>query len=992
MPVEWTFAGESLQLGGKAVDGTSEIAAADARRQTVTAEAIVDHLRTQPGMILADEVGMGKTYVALAVVASVLASTKRNGDPVVVMVPPGLLGKWRREWQRFKAKCTVAGSFSWMDGRDKVATTPTEFFKLLDDPPTKRARLIFLKTSCFAQGLGDPWIKLAFIRYARSHTKMTDEERKRIHKWAGELTLQKGKGLSPDLIRHLMKTDPTDWKGRLVDEGVLDEGDDDPVPLHLDRCKDSLDYRELIEVLRNEIPGRSGALSKSTLKSARQQFNDACQGLYWQWLDRVKWKASLLVLDEAHHAKNDSTRLAGLFRSDDLTALVEGRQDAKHPDLWQKADRMLFLTATPFQLGHDELIRVLRSFAAVAWAGSEAPSKSREDFLKSLEVLKARLNENRLAGRRLDTLWGRMSPDSIGSVAGSTEPFAGWLDATQPSPSLVVEEVRTAIAEARRSKVAAERDSVEPWNGLNHWVVRHNRPTNLPKLATEANGSAILRRVPRAGVAIQDSSEESVSFSDGLTISGAAALPFLLSARAQAELAVAPSAKARAFFAEGLSSSYEAFHHTRDERNNVRDDHDEEVADEVLPEIVVPLEWYEDHIAELIPQKTKTADCYGHPKIRAVVERAVELWLTGEKVLIFAFYSQTVKALRDHLRREVDSRLASLAAARLGMESAEDAHAVVVRVGNRFNDPDSPFQKALEALLNAELAGYPALKASHGDIYQALATYVRTPAFITRFMPLEDPAFREAIQYGESRSEVIQAGVGAFTSSFASRVDGSGMSMRERIHKFLSFANELASESAIVTVDDDEDNKSPLAEYLDAVLGRIQDDDDDSGRQSRGSRAFGVVRAVLGETKRDVRERLMLAFNSPLFPELLVSSGVLGEGVDLHRFCRHLIHHDLCWNPSSLEQRTGRLDRIHCKAEVARRPIIVYLPFIAGSADEKMFRVVRDRERWFQVVMGQKFELDERTTENLASRIPLPSEIATELLFDLRRWRDTRDA
>ena len=60
----------------------------------------------------------------------------------------------------------------------------------------------------------------------------------------------------------------------------------------------------------------------------------------------------------------------------------------------------------------------------------------------------------------------------------------------------------------------------------------------------------------------------------------------------------------------------------------------------------------------------------------------------------------------------------------------------------------------------------------------------------------------------------------------------------------------------------------------------------------------------------------MLAFNSPLFPEVLVSSAVLSEGVDLHRFCRHVIHHDLCWNPSTLEQRTGRLDRIRCKAEV----------------------------------------------------------------------------
>jgi hypothetical protein len=87
-----------------------------------------------------------------------------------------------------------------------------------------------------------------------------------------------------------------------------------------------------------------------------------------------------------------------------------------------------------------------------------------------------------------------------------------------------------------------------------------------------------------------------------------------------------------------------------------------------------------------------------------------------------------------------------------------------------------------------------------------------------------------------------------------------------------------------------------------------------------------------------------------------------------------------------IEQRTGRLDRIRCKAEVTRRPILVYEPFLAGSADEKMFRVVRDRERWFQVVMGQKFEFDEATSEQLASRVPLPEELARELVFDLRRW------
>jgi Helicase conserved C-terminal domain len=128
---------------------------------------------------------------------------------------------------------------------------------------------------------------------------------------------------------------------------------------------------------------------------------------------------------------------------------------------------------------------------------------------------------------------------------------------------------------------------------------------------------------------------------------------------------------------------------------------------------------------------------------------------------------------------------------------------------------------------------------------------------------------------------------------------------------------------------------------------------------------------VYGDTRQETRERLMLAFNSPLFPEILVSSAVLGEGVDLHRFCRHVIHHDLCWNPSTIEQRTGRLDRIRCKAEVTRHPIEIFEPYLAGSADERMFRVVRDRERWFQIVMGQKFEFDEKTAEETAARVML---------------------
>ena len=52
-----------------------------------------------------------------------------------------------------------------------------------------------------------------------------------------------------------------------------------------------------------------------------------------------------------------------------------------------------------------------------------------------------------------------------------------------------------------------------------------------------------------------------------------------------------------------------------------------------------------------------------------------------------------------------------------------------------------------------------------------------------------------------------------------------------------------------------------------------------------------------------------------------------------------------------------------------------------------MYRVLRDRERWFQVVMGQKFEFDESMSEEIACRIPLILKLAESLTFDLARWK-----
>ena len=111
------------------------ISAEDAKRQERTAREILKRLRRQPGLILADEVGMGKTFVALAVAVSVAISNRRR-RPVVIMVPPSLKEKWPADFELFREKCLPPDIAEQVKpGRAERAV---EFLKLLDDPAYKK--------------------------------------------------------------------------------------------------------------------------------------------------------------------------------------------------------------------------------------------------------------------------------------------------------------------------------------------------------------------------------------------------------------------------------------------------------------------------------------------------------------------------------------------------------------------------------------------------------------------------------------------------------------------------------------------------------------------------------------------------------------------------------------------------------------------------------------------------------------------------------------
>ena len=91
------------------------------------------------------------------------------------------------------------------------------------------------------------------------------------------------------------------------------------------------------------------------------------------------------------------------------------------------------------------------------------------------------------------------------------------------------------------------------------------------------------------------------------------------------------------------------------------------------------------------------------------------------------------------------------------------------------------------------------------------------------------------------------------------------------------------------------------------------------------------------------RSRIIRSFNSPFYPDVVVSTSVLQEGVSLHLNCRKIYHYGLPGNSGSWEQRVGRLDRndslIHRKytSDDSER-LDIYYPYLSRTYDEDQLK------------------------------------------------------
>jgi len=142
----------------------------------------------------------------------------------------------------------------------------------------------------------------------------------------------------------------------------------------------------------------------------------------------------------------------------------------------------------------------------------------------------------------------------------------------------------------------------------------------------------------------------------------------------------------------------------------------------------------------------------------------------------------------------------------------------------------------------------------------------------------------------------------------------------------------------------------------------------------------------VGTMEGGVNKRLVKQFRMPGFPLVLITTDVLQEGEDLHTFCSRIVHYGITWTASAMEQRTGRIDRIGSLVQRRLRAcpgiptaedfIQVYYPHLMDTVEVlQVRRVLKRLNRFFQLIHETGRDMDEGGRRIDAAR---------EMLEDLR--------
>lgn len=1037
------------QVFGNKEEFNSQIQS-DCARQSKTANAILGRFfgakvrELREMMLLADEVGLGKTYVALAVAVSVLDAI-RWGDapdglpanrPVVIVLTPtndALFNKWLREAETFKKDCARSDDgLDWFQIRSPL------------DKTSKSGNLIHLSAQIREATRSRPVLLIAKNSVLGAALHDRDLWRRR------GLAALFGHFRTPKEVRRY-------WcrKGKVFENFGIPE------------LNDLLDLRSSGPLWANAMsPDLESAFSRALTSDPDfgKRCADALGGTDEDLLSRLlddfarfalvaDWpRFPLVIIDEVHGFKNRYVQARRNFE-----VFTTGR-----------VCRLLGLSATPFQLRHDELLSVLELRRVLS-----VPPERVAALDQAVATLEKSMQAARDSGETFRRRWKALRP---GDQTGVGQAWDTVRKADEAERHALATQARPPrVAHAIAAALDLERRNSELQKHLCPFVIRHHhargyREHFIGNLAAQS----------------EQQGSQSFSWSPGIGVRGNDELAQYVMMRA---VALAKEERGLPGLGAELTGSYRHLVETAAVwRKLAKTDNPQ-------------LRAYRAVLEDMIGKRTSEHDPdTEHCKVQTTVRRALDFFKRGQKSLIFCVYTKTAETIRDQLELAIQAHLGERRQEVFGDASAFDNfrrrffnrreplfsliqdHPLLgeiqggrVGVGQqvalgvdhlrqiaallveRGEDPDSDKPDRRLLLAATEHVAVNAWRVSSegeewlGKVLQncpELADKMTDPKWLEAREPLsrseragrvrrtvdpeagqsaqdpldaedfdggvvpgrtgevtetpadrwmrrlrEDaiggiiaPYFRNGLITAGSLQPLLATHHGSLLASFdlATRVVAGQVFRRVLMAEefLLRYLADVEKEQAERWADYlSERYVKPLDGHLESLQDRVHTYFETLVRAKKnlallsgyhaGAENRNVVQLVKGDTQ--TRDRYYLGFNTPYRPEILVSTSVGQEGIDLHRECRHVIHHDLCWNPATIEQRTGRVDRIGSKVERERMgtrndtgpTLEIAVPYLAATYDERMFEELYRRAQLFEVTLGGEIRVEGRIDPEL---------------------------
>ena len=618
----------------------------DARRQESTVDTVLsrfydgDPTQQVHLQVVADEVGMGKTFVALAAAYSVLSFMKNGGahpdlqgclSKILIVTPQNtaLAAKWQREVGEFVRRCVHP------DRRQEVATwfraRPVDRWDELVEAVRGRglaASILVARMSLF-QG----------ARYYNYDVKRRFLLGCLFRHWSG--------AFRNDARERLLKGAPESWPRRPDELGDLSDAERELVPFDWDDVSGALSRKSDARELADDLLMLCKDVAAPFVRDRDQKFreiSDKLNGLYTALcVALLRRDFPLVIVDEAHNWKNGPSRGTNGYQHFSTRIAPHTR-------------RALLLTATPFQLRPEEMLELLKISDDLRPTSDGDAADQRCATMKTLreDVIRPVLKNSESASQDFSAAWAKL-PSSVTTAALAD----GWespsivrgreeLRRVASEPGVIDHVVLTALVNAAVSEVAPEtRDLLR--QALRLYAYNHDLSSELGRIVVRHRRGTAHRAflvgaeyVERDRAALLRPDRHVLHGSVGIEVAGEAELPHYLLMRCVSEM---KGGKGRTSLGATLTGCYSTLFHSA-EGHDANDKLTQNTSGAV----------YLNLLKELVNEESDPT----HPKVAAVVENVVDLWKRGEKALIFCFRTNTASRLHEiisyRVRLELESR------------------------------------------------------------------------------------------------------------------------------------------------------------------------------------------------------------------------------------------------------------------------------------------------------------------------------------------------